>query len=124
MGGANQATVPAPATTAKIPSTVRASASSIRFHEEQSLGEVHFHDDAAKLKCSVSSTLFFDAYSKWRDKGAVDPLNIFGVDGKGDRTTAQFYTYPDNDGKLQVAISVKKAEMGQTVLDLDNLTGY
>ena len=124
MGGVNQSTAPPPAATAKIPSSVKVSASSVRFHEEQTLGEVHFHDDAAQLKCAVKSPVFFDAYSKWRDEGAADPLNVIGTDGAGGHASAHFHAFPDDNGKLQVAISVKKAEMGQTVLDLDKLVGY
>lgn len=122
MGGKHQSVVPAPPGTAKVPDVIKATASDIRSHEEK--GEIHFHDDSAGLKCAIKTPIFVDQYAKWRNGGLDGTLSVFGSDGKGGRASAHFHAFPDDKGKLQVAISVKEVQLGQTITDLDFLAGY
>ena len=133
MGGSNQSTCP-PATSPdrrvnppKRPGSKFTSLSNpIRFHEVTSRGEVDFHDDEAKIKCAVNSASFFDAYNEWRPKitDNLDNLVLSGNDGKGGHSAVTLIPYMDDQGAMQVAMTVQKASVGQTICDLDKLAHF
>jgi len=133
MGGANQATCPPPArpyvpTGNPLKQKCKAKAAGhqvdpIRFHEDTSRGEIDFHDDNAGFKCAVDSALFFDAYNKWRQKMSED-LILLGNDGAGGHSSVAFVPYADDKGQMQVSMVVTKAQMGQTIMDLDKLAHF
>jgi len=132
MGGANQTTSPPAPATAR--STAKASASaqsssppissaSIRSHENISKGEVHFHDDGAGMKCAIETALFFDAYHAWR-KTMNGELTIPGKNTTYGHSSVTFTPYVDDDGKLQIAQSVQKVDLGDTIRDMDVLAKW
>lgn len=132
MGGSHQSTCPPPSSSAtprsKSPATgaagFRALAQNpIRSHEVTSRGEVDFHDDKEGVKCAVDSAAFFTAYSGWRSKMSEE-LTLAGNDGSGGHSSVTFLPYVDDGGDMQVAMSVRKASVGQTVLDLDILAHF
>ncbi len=129
MGGSNQSTCTPPPQSAKSVKGARAavplaaSGNPVRYHEVTSRGEVDFHDDKAGVKCAVNSAAFFSAYNPWRSKMSED-LVLAGDDGSGGRASVTFMPYVDNLGEMQVAMTVKKATMGHSVLDLDKLAHY
>ncbi len=119
MGGSNQSTCPPPVTAAKS----KGKSNPIRSHEVTSRGEVDFHDDLAGVKCCVDSATFFDEYHKWRPK-MTDDLTLSGNDGSGGHASVTLVPYVDNQGELQVTMTVTKASMGQTISDLDILAHF
>lgn len=122
MGGTNQATCsPAPATAKQKPTTRVGNV--IRFHESQPDGEVHFHDDQAKLKCAVESTTFFNEYHPWRSSMKGN-LALMGHDGKGGHSRVEFMPYVDDNGDMQIGITVDPVTIGKTVKNLDKLAGF
>lgn len=125
MGGSNQSTCPPPANPAKskAKTATPTKGNAIRSHEVSSRGEVDFHDDTAGTKCSVDSAAFFDAYDKWRPK-MTDDLTLSGNDGKGGHASVTFMPYMDDGGSMQVAMTIKRAPIGQTISDLDKLAHF
>ncbi len=128
MGGSNQTTCPPASSTARPKSKssktpIGAASNPIRSHEVPARGEVDFHDDQAGLKCAVDSAAFFDAYNKWRPR-MTDEMILAGNDGSGGHATVTFLPYVDDGGDVQVSMVVAKAQMGKTVLDLDQLAHF
>lgn len=125
MGGSNQSTCPPLAKPTANPKQKAAGSLSnpIRSHEVTSRGEVDFHDDTAGMKCSVDSAAFFSAYSSWRPN-MVDDLILAGHDGKDGHTVVALMPYVDDQGDMQIAMSVQKASVGQTIHDLDKLAHF
>lgn len=125
MGGSNQSTCPPPAKPAKSKSksSIPIGGNPIRSHEVTSRGEVDFHDDTAGMKCAVDSAAFFDAYNKWRPKMS-DDLTLAGNDGKGGHSSVTLVPFMDDQGSMQVNMTVKKASVGQTICALDKLAHF
>ena len=128
MGGSNQSTCPV-ATPAKSRSKAVPVGNPIRSHEDTSRGEVDFHDDKAGFKCTVDSAAFFSAYTPWRSKMSEEltlagQLVKTGKKKPSGHALVTFVPYMDDNGELQVSMSVKKAAMGQTGLDLDKLAHF
>ncbi len=76
----------------------------IRFHETK--GEVHFHDDAAKLKCAVPSVHWYEMWGKLTT-GEIDMLSHIDTDN-ATRLDVTIITRPD--GKLDCALAVSPAK--------------
>lgn len=127
MGGSNQSTCPPPSTTAKKKEKSKSANflgwNPIRSHEVTQRGEVDFHDDTAGVKCAIDSAAFFSAYNSWRLNMAED-LILAGNDGMGGRSSVTLVPYVDDQGELQVSMTVRKVSVGQTVLDLDKLAHF
>ena len=123
MGGTNQATCPPPAKTSKS-RTAGNQTNPVRFHEVTSRGEIDFHDDKAGLKCAVDSATLFSAYNKWRNAGMAEDLILSGNDGSRGHASVTLIPYVDDQGKMQVSMTVAKAQIGKTVLDLDKLAHF
>lgn len=132
MGGTNQATCQPPksrqtgtpaAKSKQVHSLLPRQANPVRFHEVTSRGEVDFHDDKAGLKCAIDSASFFAAYDRWRPKMAEE-LTIVGNDGDKGHASVTFLPYVDDAGEMQVSMTVTKAKMGQTVVNLDKLAHF
>lgn len=126
MGGTNQATCPAPSKS--VSSGKPVSGKSIRYHEDTPNGEVHFHDDAASLRCAIPSGSFFTAYGAWR-KSKDDELTLFGTEKAGGPAKTHFHIFPGIDGILEVAITVEAVRsqdlpLGSTLDDLDLMAGF
>lgn len=125
MGGSHQSTCPPPSKSSVKSLLVinPGSLNPIRSHEVTSRGEVDFHDDQAGLKCAVDSAGFFSAYDKWRPL-MEDELILAGNDGSGGRSCVTLIPYVDDQGRMQVAMSVKKTTVGATLTDLDTLAHF
>jgi len=54
----------------------------------------------------------------------MDELTFAGHDGSGGHAAVRLIPYVDDNGEMQVEMSVTKASMGQTVLDLDKMASY
>jgi len=129
MGGANEAVCskPAPASVIdRIPDPTgqqTTKEAKIRYHENTQLGEVHFHDDENNIKCAVDSSMFWQAYHAWRTSGKNE-LKLSGHDGNKGYSKVNFLLYTDDIGELQVNMSVEKAAIGKTLIDLDKLAQF
>ena len=132
MGGSNQGTCSPPPVSTTKPAQKKAQRATraditnfnpIRYHESQPDGEVHFHDDSTKLKCAIDSASFFEAYHGWR---AVmgNNLVLAGHDGKKGHSRVEFMPWVDDNGDMQVAITVDPATLGNTLQDLDKMASY
>lgn len=123
MGGVNQATAVPPAQSVKSVSGQPVSGSSVRFHEDSSNSEAHFHDDGARRKCALPYGLFTKRYSSWRRSGE-DELIMVGHDGSGGRSQVHFHLFPDANGQLDVAVTVGELKAGQTLSNLDQMADF
>ena len=123
MGGTNQSTANPPATPTRSVSGKPISGGSVRFHESKPDGEAHFHDDIGGKKCAVDYATFMKRYAEWR-KSAEDELIMLGHDGSGGRSQIHFQLFPDDCGKLDVAMTVGSFCAGQTLTDLDTLADF
>lgn len=126
MGGTNQATCPAPSKSVSS-SNKPVLGKSIRYHEAVSGHEVHFHDDAANLRCAIPNASFFPAYRAWR-KSQDNELTLFGTEKTGGPAKTHFHMFP-GDGILEVAITVEAVRsqdlpLGSTLDDLDLMAGF
>ena len=111
LGGSNQGMAPAAAT----PTSAGGSGiSGIRCHEKN--GEVHFHDDAGKMKVAVPVSQFHNMWSELENNAAAKPSYV----DNANNTRVSLSWSTASDGTKDIRISVTSS-IGETYKILEKI---
>lgn len=135
MGGLNEDTITAPATPKQAviqdaPAAAPAATSplgveqTIRFHEDPTTGQIHFHDDANGLKVGIPVADWFSAWRRIRqvDNRPGGDFTYLYVDTEHKTLlTVRSWLSPHNWPTVDCHLSITRIAVSETIAKLDNL---